>query len=603
LKKELQQEKIRAEHRFLQLREKLSAKEVLMSRQQSQTLNQMEAKHERRVKMILDKQTAHYDEMQMRLQSEQEKRSELNSRLVKLQIDHSSISGKYRTAQNNAQKFEDLVGSLKKSKEEQSLKLREALSSSEKKDMEMSSLQRKLDAAAETLKSKIAANEKIRGELQKIKVAGSASEQKIGILKDYLSEMNGKLKLALQKCQNTEFDLVNLKEDNECLTETNAFQSTKIEELENLLQDTAERERKQSIELGEKVSKIKELEQNLGDLEKTFSDKTLEIELLSKKNSELVTEAENIRVEAKQHSQNSEETQKLRAIKDSLEKQVLAQKEEIRSNRSSFELDMDSLKSKFNEIKVKLDESYNSRSQLIADMTKSRNDEAKSHEQMTVLKRKNEELKKTIREHLTSGDKAKKTISRLKHENAKLIGHQNPNQKIQHHMRIKEENVKLKKQVQKLEAQLRNVSKGGIVLRSKKHLGLSARTTAATDKENANVTINKSSKKPVISDKMRLSVENMLGKFDDIIGKRNESGLEEVKEEGFKYSSSKKDERSFIEAFEKISRALAGVDEDLRAKDELAIRLEEAEREISREKAQNSGLKHEMQLLREKLSS
>jgi len=130
----------------------------------------------------------------------------------------------------------------------------------------------------------------------------------------------------------------------------------------------------------------------------------------------------------------------------------------------------------------------------------------------------------------------------------------------------------------------------------------------------------------------------MLGKFDDIIGKRNESGtknnevagwhltfirasgLEEVKEEGFKYSSSKKvfrltcrncgsqqylfqDERSFIEAFEKISRALAGVDEDLRAKDELAIRLEEAEREISREKAQNSGLKHEMQLLREKLSS
>jgi len=221
---------------------------------------------------------------------------------------------------------------------------------------------------------------------------------------------------------------------------------------------------------------------------------------------------------------------------------------------------------------------------------------------MKVLKKKNEELKKTIRGHAMRGDEAKKTISKLKHENAKLIGHQNPNQKIQHHMRIKEENVKLKKQVQKLEAQLRNVSKGGIVLRSKKNLGLSARNTAASDKENANVILNKSSKKPVISEKMRLSVENMLGKFDDIMGKRNESGLEEVKEEGFKCASSKKDEKSFIEAFEKISKALAGVDEDLQAKDELALRLEEAEREVSREKAQNNGLKHEIQLLREKLS-
>ncbi len=45
-------------------------------------------------------------------------------------------------------------------------------------------------------------------------------------------------------------------------------------------------------------------------------------------------------------------------------------------------------------------------------------------------------------------------IRKLSEENAKLVGHQNPKQRIRYHYQVKEENIQLKQEVQRLKTQL-----------------------------------------------------------------------------------------------------------------------------------------------------
>ena len=60
------------------------------------------------------------------------------------------------------------------------------------------------------------------------------------------------------------------------------------------------------------------------------------------------------------------------------------------------------------------------------------------------------DLIKTLRFYSDEKTRLEKEIEKLNRENDELIGHKNPSQKIQHHVRIKEENNKLREENFKL---------------------------------------------------------------------------------------------------------------------------------------------------------
>lgn len=60
------------------------------------------------------------------------------------------------------------------------------------------------------------------------------------------------------------------------------------------------------------------------------------------------------------------------------------------------------------------------------------------------------EVIKTIKLFQDEKNRLEKELEKLARENDLLIGHKNPNQKIQHHLKIKEENNKLREENFKL---------------------------------------------------------------------------------------------------------------------------------------------------------
>jgi kinesin family protein 15 len=65
------------------------------------------------------------------------------------------------------------------------------------------------------------------------------------------------------------------------------------------------------------------------------------------------------------------------------------------------------------------------------------------------------EVVKTIKLFQDEKNRLEKELDKLHRENDQLIGHKNPSQKIQHHLKIKEENNKLREENFKLQEDLR----------------------------------------------------------------------------------------------------------------------------------------------------
>ncbi len=65
------------------------------------------------------------------------------------------------------------------------------------------------------------------------------------------------------------------------------------------------------------------------------------------------------------------------------------------------------------------------------------------------------ELVKTLKFFTEEKNKLEKEVEKLQNENKQLIGHKNPSQKIQHHLKIKEENNRLREENLKLQDELR----------------------------------------------------------------------------------------------------------------------------------------------------
>lgn len=67
------------------------------------------------------------------------------------------------------------------------------------------------------------------------------------------------------------------------------------------------------------------------------------------------------------------------------------------------------------------------------------------------------ELVKTLKFYTEEKSKLEKEVEKLSNENKQLIGHKNPNQKIQHHLKIKEENNKLREDKIRLQEDLKRM--------------------------------------------------------------------------------------------------------------------------------------------------
>ena len=65
------------------------------------------------------------------------------------------------------------------------------------------------------------------------------------------------------------------------------------------------------------------------------------------------------------------------------------------------------------------------------------------------------ELVKTLKFYTEEKGKLEKEVEKLANENKQLIGHKNPSQKIQHHLKIKEENNRLREDNIRLQEDLK----------------------------------------------------------------------------------------------------------------------------------------------------
>lgn len=65
------------------------------------------------------------------------------------------------------------------------------------------------------------------------------------------------------------------------------------------------------------------------------------------------------------------------------------------------------------------------------------------------------ELVKTLKFFTEEKSRLEKEVEKLHRENDSLIGHKNPSQKIQHHVKIKEENNRLREENLRLHDELR----------------------------------------------------------------------------------------------------------------------------------------------------
>lgn len=66
-----------------------------------------------------------------------------------------------------------------------------------------------------------------------------------------------------------------------------------------------------------------------------------------------------------------------------------------------------------------------------------------------------ENIVRTLKFYSEEKTRLEAELNKLHRENDQLIGHKNPSQKIQHHLKIKEENNRLKEENFKLQEELR----------------------------------------------------------------------------------------------------------------------------------------------------
>mmetsp|Transcript_4746 Transcript_4746/g.9155 ORF Transcript_4746/g.9155 Transcript_4746/m.9155 type:complete len:1670 (+) Transcript_4746:58-5067(+) len=120
----------------------------------------------------------------------------------------------------------------------------------------------------------------------------------------------------------------------------------------------------------------------------------------------------------------------------------------------------------------KLKQSLKDKEQWLEDMNRCRIEEERAFEECEKYRSDFENSKVHLRKLERELKTASSDVEELKKVNAKLIGHQNPKQKIQHHMKIKKENDTLKQEKANAEREIRRLKlllkKEGIVFQPDK---------------------------------------------------------------------------------------------------------------------------------------
>jgi len=108
-------------------------------------------------------------------------------------------------------------------------------------------------------------------------------------------------------------------------------------------------------------------------------------------------------------------------------------------------------------LRDKLADSVKAKKEWLSEIERCRAEEERSYQATQVLRASHERLLEEQAKTTDALAKVKTQNARLMEQNAKLIGHQNPKQKIQHHLKIKQENDALKQEKSAIERELRRM--------------------------------------------------------------------------------------------------------------------------------------------------
>lgn len=165
----------------------------------------------------------------------------------------------------------------------------------------------------------------------------------------------------------------------------------------------------------------------------------------------------------------------------------------------------------------KLKQSLKDKEQWLEDMNRCRMEEERAHEECEKVRHELENLKVLSRKHQNENEKLIEDAIELRRVNAKLIGHQNPKQKIQHHMKIKKENDTLKQEKANMERDVRRyrilLKKEGIMFEANKE-----NSSAAVNKQEEEWVDDLSNKYDSLSKKQRSMDDKLMVLVEEIRG-------------------------------------------------------------------------------------
>ncbi|XP_066207219.1 kinesin-like protein KIF15 isoform X1 [Saccopteryx leptura] len=190
-----------------------------------------------------------------------------------------------------------------------------------------------------------------------------------------------------------------------------------------------------------KNAEILRMKEQLSEMENL----RLEAEQLREKNWLLHSQLDDIQRQKDDSEQNHHDKQQLKNEQEELMKERLAKNkllEEVLRMKADLEAAQHALENK--------EEDY---FRMTQEVERTRTLESKAFQEKEQLRSKLEELYEEKERAFQEIEMLRKQVEYLAEENGKLVGHQNPNQKIHYVVRLKKDNIRLTEETEKLRAE------------------------------------------------------------------------------------------------------------------------------------------------------
>ncbi|XP_036074761.1 kinesin-like protein KIF15 isoform X2 [Rousettus aegyptiacus] len=171
----------------------------------------------------------------------------------------------------------------------------------------------------------------------------------------------------------------------------------------------------------------------------------LEAEELREKNWLLQGQLDDFKRRKDSSEQNHPDNQQLKNEQEEISKERLAKNKLVE--------EMLKMKADLEEVQGALHNKETDYLRMTEEVERTRTLESKAFQEKEQLRSKLEELYEEKERTIQEMEMLRKQVERLAEENGKLVGHQNPNQKIHYVVRLKKENVRLAEEKEKLRAE------------------------------------------------------------------------------------------------------------------------------------------------------